>query len=130
MMGSVNSGGQAPPTGVEHVHLYENVLGRANNSLYVTLHGVTANRQGIGARVVVTAGCLTQMREINGGKGTFGATNPAYAHFGLGTATVIDKLEVTWPTNPRTVQTFYNLEANKFLEITEGQTGLSCDSRQ
>ena len=130
LMGSVNAGSQPPPTGVEQVHLFENIIGRQGNSLYVTLEGVSANRQGIGARVSVTAGCLTQLREINGGKGTFGATNPAYAHFGLGTAEKIDKLEVTWPTNPPTTQTFYNLEPNKFLHIKQGSTALTCVGRQ
>ena len=56
LMGSVAANGVLPPTGVEQLHLYENEIGRRNNSLQVTLHGITANRQGIGARVYVTAG--------------------------------------------------------------------------
>jgi len=126
LMGSVNTGSQAAPGGVEQIHLFRNEVGQRKHWLYVTLKGVSANRLGIGAKVSVTAGCVTQTREISGGKGTFGAGDPAYAHFGLGELTRIDRLEVRWPTNPSKVQVFTNVAVDQFLEITEGEERLSC----
>jgi hypothetical protein len=125
--GSVNTGSGMAPGGLEQLHLYENQLDGKAAFLYLTLKGVRANRQGIGARVTLTAGCLTQTREISGGKGTFGAQDPAYAHFGLGNLTRIDRLEVRWPTNPPHVQVFTDLAVNQFLEITEDSEALWCE---
>lgn len=124
LMGSVDAGGVEPPGGAEHVHVYRNQIGAEKAFLHVTLRGRQSNAQGIGARVVVTAGCVTQTREIIGGRGTFGATDPAYAHFGLGDATRVDRLEIVWPTNPPTVQVFSNLPVRKFVEVTEGLEAL------
>ncbi|MEO6954403.1 MAG: CRTAC1 family protein [Polyangia bacterium] len=126
VMGSVNTGSQLAPGGVEMVHLYENKVGSQQHFLHVTLRGTTASRQGIGARVRVTAGCLTQTREINGGKGTFGASDPAYAHFGLGTASRVDEIEIRWATTPPEVQKLYNVAVDQFLEVTQGSDTMSC----
>ena len=128
LFGSVNTGNQQAPGGVEQLHLMENVVGNTKGAfLYVTLVGTEANRMGVGARVKVTAGCLTQTREIQAGKGTFGAQDPAYAFFGLGDVDRVDELEIRWPTNPPHVERFYNLEVNRFLQVTEGSPDLSCE---
>lgn len=128
LFGSVNTGNQQAPGGVEQLHLFENTAGNTKGAfLYVTLQGTTANRQGIGARIRVKAGCLTQTREIPGGKGTFGAADPAYAFFGLGDVDRVDELEVRWPSDPPVIERFYNLEVNRFLRITEGSPDLSCE---
>lgn len=128
LSGSVFVNNMPPPGGVEQLHLFENRVANGNHWLHITLHGTTANRQGIGAKVHVTAGCLTQLREISGGKGTFGAADPAYAHFGLGKTTVVDKIVVEWPTNPVKVQTLTNVAVDQFLEITEDSDQLSCQA--
>ena len=120
LMGSVEANGVKPPGGVEHLHMFVNKIGSQQNFLHVTLKGVQSNALGIGARVTVTAGCVTQTREIIGGRGTFGATDPAYAHFGLGKNTKIDKLTIQWPTNPPTTQVLVDVPVNKFVKVTEG----------
>lgn len=127
LMGSVNTGSQQAPGGVEQLHLFRNEIGsKTGHWLYLTLHGVTANRQGIGAKVTVTAGCVTQTRELSGGKGTFGAGDPAYAHFGLGDVTRIDRIEIRWPTNPAKTQVLTDVAVNQFLEVTEDAEALWC----
>ena len=126
VMGSVNTGNGAAPGGIEQLHLYENQLDGRANFLYLTLKGTKANAQGIGAKITLTAGCLTQTREISGGKGTFGAQDPAYAHFGLGNVERIDRVEIRWPTIPPHVQVLTDLAVNQFLEVTEGQDALWC----
>ena len=126
LMGSVNTSYEQAPGGVEQVHLFENEIGNKNGFVSITLVGKTANRLGVGARIKVTAGCLTQMREISGGKGTFGAADPPYAHFGLGTAQRIDQIEIRWPTNPPKIQVVRDVGVNQFLTITEDSDAVSC----
>jgi hypothetical protein len=125
VMGSAEANGVKPPGGAEHVHVYVNRFGQDHGFLHVTLKGVRSNAQGIGARVTLTAGCVTQTREIIGGRGTFGAADPTYAHFGLGSVTKIDKLTVRWPTVPETVQELVDVPVNKFITITEGSNELA-----
>jgi hypothetical protein len=127
LMGSVNTGSGSAPGGVEQIHLYENQLDGKSGFLYVTLKGAHSNRHGVGARVTLTAGCLTQTREVPGGKGTFGAQDPAYVHFGLGGADRIDTLEIRWPSNPPHVQVLHDLKVNQFLEVTEDSGELWCE---
>lgn len=126
LTGSVNTGSGFAPGGIEQLHLYENQADGKGAFLYLTLKGMTANRQGIGAKVTVTAGCLTQTRELSGGKGTFGAQDPAYAHFGLGQAARIDRLEIRWPTSPPELQVLTDLAVNQFLEVSQGSDDLWC----
>ena len=126
LMGSVNTSYEQAPGGVEQVHLFENEIGNKNAFVEISLKGKTANAFGIGARIKVTAGCLTQMREVSGGKGTFGAADPAIAHFGLGTQKRIDTIEIRWPTNPPKIQTIHDVDVNQFLTITEDSDEIAC----
>ncbi len=87
------------------------------NFLAVHLTGNPSNRAAIGAQVVVTAGGLTQRRQVEGGRGT-GNQNPLTLHFGLGSADRIDELVVWWPSGR--VETYENLEVDQGLDLTEG----------
>ena len=79
--------------------------GSSGNWLQVDLDGGSfVNRDGIGARVEVTAGGRTQQQELIGG-GSYLAGRPTETHFGLGTATVVDELRVYWPGGGETVLT-------------------------
>ena len=102
--------------------MYLNTLnGRANwSSIRLVGKGEGgANAAGIGARIVITANGLSQVREIGGGYGHMGMQNSLEAHFGLGEACIIDKLEVHWPNANHTISTFKNVPANYFLRIHE-----------
>ena len=50
--------------------------------------------------------------------GSFGA-NPLRVHLGLGNNETVDELEVFWPKTGQS-QTFKNIPADQFIEITEG----------
>jgi hypothetical protein len=86
------------------------------NYINIKLVGTTSNRDAIGARVKLISQTTTQYRQVSGGSG-FGCL-PYEQHFGLAGDTVVDSLEVRWPSG--TIQTFSNLQANHRFTITEG----------
>ena len=61
--------------------LYRN-LGNDNNWIEIELEGTQSNRDAVGARVVVTAGGKSQIREQSGGMHLF-AQNSQRLHFGF-----------------------------------------------
>lgn len=101
---------------------YENP-GFGNRWVSVTLTGRTSNRSAIGARIradVVDRGVRRSIyRHVNSG-GSFGA-NPLRQTIGLGRATVIDRLEIYWPTTNQT-QTFRQVPVGRHVQIIEGET--------
>jgi hypothetical protein len=95
--------------------IYHNV-GNDNHWLEIDLEGVLSNRDGVGSRVLVTAGGVTQLREQNGGMHRF-AQDYKRIHFGLGDNTLVDKITIHWPSG--TVQEIKNIPADQILQITE-----------
>jgi hypothetical protein len=84
--------------------------------------GTKSNRAAIGAKIRVTLpgdakSPRLRYREVTSG-GSFGA-NSLTQHIGVGKATTLETLEITWPAS-RTVQTFRDVPVNRFLEIREG----------
>lgn len=90
-----------------------------NNWLTVELQGLQSNANGIGARVEIYGAWGKQIREIKSGNG-FSHQSTLNAHFGLGTATAIDKIIVRWPSG--IVDTIDNPTINEAKRITEGTT--------
>jgi hypothetical protein len=80
--------------------------------------GVKSNRDGIGARVKVVSGDLTQVDEVFSG-GSYISQNDLRLHFGLEKRTKIDLIEIRWPSGA--VEKVNNLSANKTLTFKEGQ---------
>ena len=64
----------------QKTRLFENVCNSGNNWLQVRAVGTTSNRDGIGARLTLEAGGMTQIREIRAGSSQMGQDMPA-AHF-------------------------------------------------
>jgi len=60
------------------------------------LEGTKSNRNAVGARVTLTAGGQSFMREVNCGNG-FSSQSSMRLHFGLGAAKRIDSIEIRWP---------------------------------
>jgi len=85
--------------------------------LSVRLVGSASNRDGLGAAVRVHAGNKTYLR-FNDGKSGYLAQSSMPLYFGLGEATKIDRIEVTWPSGRK--QTLSgNISLNTLLTITE-----------
>jgi enediyne biosynthesis protein E4 len=89
----------------------------SGNWLKVKLKGIEAESNGIGARVEVFAGEMHWIREIDGGASSHLSQNSTIAHFGLGKATKIDKILVTWVGGKQ--QIIENSKVNKMLTIVE-----------
>jgi len=77
--------------------LYHNISENTGNWIELKLIGTKSNRDGIGARVQIQAGGLTQIRELDGGNGYAGESTRR-VHFGIGTATKIEYMQIRWPS--------------------------------
>jgi len=84
--------------------------------LEVTLRGIEATPDGLGARVIVHTGSRSQIREVTTSVG-FASTRPATVHFGLGDAEAVDRVEVIWPSGR--LQTLGPLSADTHLVVEE-----------
>lgn len=82
------------------------------------LAGTKSNRLAIGAKLKIVAGGMTQTDEIHSG-GSYLSQHDLRVHFGLGTATKIDSLEVRWPSGATDV--VKDLAADEFYGVLEGR---------
>ncbi len=96
--------------------LFRNDGGNARHFLVVHLRGAGANRHGIGARVTVRAGGVTQLHELRAGS-NYASQDPSEVHVGLGAATVVDELHVRWPSGAGTRRT--GVAADQWLVLHE-----------
>ena len=76
--------------------VYRNTLSDGGAWLQVRVVGTESNRAGLGAVVAVTADGQTRLRHIGGGTGQ-GNQDSITAHFGLGSASTIDEIAVSFP---------------------------------
>lgn len=90
--------------------------GNGNQWLHLTLEGTLSNRSAIGAKVVATTGSLTQTRWVTSGASHL-ASESLTVEFGLGTATLVDAIEITWPSG--IVQTLTNVPAGQKIDVVE-----------
>jgi enediyne biosynthesis protein E4 len=89
-----------------------------NHRVLFRLVGTKSNRAAIGSRVTVHAAGMTQFDEVRGGA-SYLSQNDLRLHFGLGSATKIDSVEVRWPTGK--IENFKDVAADKIYTIVEGR---------
>lgn len=87
--------------------------------LQVSLVGVESPRDPVGTRVVITTSTQQMHRQFIAG-GSYASTGSRRLHFGLGPATSIDALTVTWPSGRE--QTFTQLAVDQTLCLVEGRS--------
>jgi hypothetical protein len=90
---------------------------KAIHWLKIVLAGTASNRNGLGAAVRVTAGAQSWTKN-NDGKSGYLSQSVLPLYFGLGDATKVDRVEVTWPSGRKQVVT-QGLRVNDTLRITE-----------
>jgi hypothetical protein len=96
--------------------LLRNDLGNRNNWILIDLVGTVSNRDAIGAKVTVEAGEDVRVSEKTSAGGYLSQNDPRL-HFGLADHTMIDRIEIRWPSG--TVQTLENIEPNQIITIQE-----------
>ncbi len=88
-----------------------------NHSILVKTIGTRSNRDGIGAEVKVVSGNLTQYDTVRSG-GSYLSSSDLRLHFGLGSRTAIERLEVRWPGGQTEV--IKNPPVDRILTVKEG----------
>jgi len=99
-----------PPT------LLRNDGGNRNNWIMIKCVGVKSNRSAIGARVRITTGARSQIDEVMSGSSYY-SQNDFRLHFGLGSATKVDSVEIGWPSGLK--ESFKSLASNHLYLIQE-----------
>ena len=81
--------------------LLRNVVKNSNHWLGLKLvGGPKSPRDAIGAKVFVTTGTVRQRADVFSG-GSYASTSDPRVHFGLGSTTKVDKLEIQWPSGAK-----------------------------
>ena len=93
----------------------------SNHAVLFKLVGSKSNKAAIGARVTVTAGDLTQFREVRAGA-SYLSQNDLRLHFGLGAQTSMNAVEVAWPSGIK--ERYSDLPGDTIYTIVEG-TGVT-----
>ncbi len=91
----------------------------ANHWVSFELEGSPNNRLALNARVRVSTGKMQQLGEVRSG-GSYLSQSDLRLHFGLGSASRIDKVEVLWPNGG--TQVFENIAADRFYRLKQGGT--------
>ena len=96
---------------------FRNISNNGNNWIQIDLegNGVDTNRDAIGAKVFVTAGGITQLREQNGKLHRWSHDHKRL-HFGLANNTSVD-IEVRWPNGD--IDNHYGVTVNKLYKVTQ-----------
>ena len=102
----------------DNAELLRNDGGNRANALLVRLRGSGGNPEAIGARIRLTAGSRTQIRDVKAGS-SYLSQNDLRAHFGLAAAGRADRIEVVWPSGR--MEAVANVPANQILTIEEGK---------
>ena len=119
--GDINNDGQinfvvfnvgAPPS------LFINETRNTNHRVLLKLVGTKSNREAVGARATMHTGARAQMEEVKAGNSYISTSDPRL-HFGLGADTMIDRLEIRWPSGATEI--LKNVPADAVYTITEGQ---------
>ena len=96
--------------------LFRNTTSNGNHWIEMDLSGRSSNRDGVGARVILTAGGIMQKREQNGGYHR-SSQDHQRLHFGLAGNQTAD-LRIEWPSGQ--VDTYNSVQADKLYEVVEG----------
>jgi hypothetical protein len=96
--------------------LLHNEIAPAGNWIIVKLQGKAPNTDAIGAIVTVTSGGVTQNALVQSGT-SYISQNDMRQHFGVGAATAIDTIEVTWPDGTATRQS--QVKPNQIVTIRQ-----------
>jgi enediyne biosynthesis protein E4 len=87
-----------------------------NHWIILNLVGTKDNRDGLGTRIKITTSNGIQFNQATTAVG-YSSSSDKRVHFGLGPVSIIDKIELSWPTGVRQILT--NVKADQVLTIKE-----------
>jgi len=91
----------------------------SNNWIKIKCVGVQSNKSGIGTRVEIQTTQGKQVDMVTGGSG-YCSQNSLTLQFGIGSASQIDLLKITWPDGA--IDTYTQVEPNGYYVVTEGES--------
>ena len=99
--------------------LLRNVVNNGNHWITLKLVGGSRSpRDAIGAKAFLTVGSVRQRADVFSG-GSYASTSDPRLHFGLGSASRVDKLEIFWPSGRREEVTLPCIDC--IVLLTEGK---------
>jgi enediyne biosynthesis protein E4 len=108
--------------------LLVNQVRSANHWIGIRTVGTKSNRDGIGARISVTAGTRTLVDEVRSGS-SYNSSSDMRVHFGLGSATTMNSVQIRWPSGLQ--EHFDNLPADSIHTLKEGSgTPAASDAKK
>ena len=87
-----------------------------NHWIILKLVGVKSNRDGLGTKVKVTTSLGSQYNHASTAL-SYNSSSDKRVHFGLGSAGVVETIELTWPSGMK--QILRNVKADQILTVTE-----------
>ena len=97
--------------------LLVNQIRNKNHWIAIRTVGTKSNRDGIGARIRVKTPTRILVDEVRSGS-SYSSNSDIRVHFGLGSATKVDWLEIRWPSG--LTERFANLDVDQILTLKEG----------
>jgi hypothetical protein len=101
----------APPS------VYLNETRNSNHRVLFRLVGTKSNKAAIGAKVTVTTASMEQIDEVRGG-GSYLSSNDQRLHFGLGSETLMKRVQIAWPSGLK--EEFKDVPGDAIYTLVEG----------
>src|SRR6266446_960072 len=92
-----------------------------NNNHWITLKlvgGAKSPRDAVGAKVFLSTKGVRQRADVTSG-GSYGSSSDQRVHFGLGSATKVDKIEIHWPSGKKEELVVPGVD--RILTVVEGE---------
>jgi len=92
-----------------------------NDNHWITLKlvgGPKSPRDAVGAKAFLSTGGVRQRADVTSG-GSYGSSSDQRLHFGLGSATKVDKIEIHWPSGKK--EEIVAPGVDRILTVVEGQ---------
>lgn len=99
-----------------HPHLLLNNSRNHNHWVILKLVGVQSNHDGLGTKIKITTSNGAQYNHATTAVG-YNSSSDKRVHFGLGNATMIDKIELAWPSGAK--QVMANVKADQIITVVE-----------
>ena len=98
------------------LHVLHNDTASGNHWLMLKLVGHKSNRDGIGAEIKVVTSRASQIATLTTAS-SYLSSSDKRVHFGLGTSTSAQTVEIRWPSGIR--QTLKDVRADQLLQVDE-----------